>query len=92
VCYSLWYNAPTMLPATGNTVFIQETKNLKDELHNGSGTQNTKITCTGMDSNSFERINLCQITQCKKHGQMQTILPSVTNKNTLISLRELMFF
>jgi len=45
-----------------------------------------------MDSNTFERINLCQNTPCKDMDKCRTSLPSTNVDNTLVPLHLLIFF
>ena len=46
----------------------------------------------GLDSNTFERINLYQITPCKDMDKCGTSLPSPTADNSLVPLHLLIFF
>jgi hypothetical protein len=69
--------------------FIQETIKVKYESHNSWRTHNnTKITCRGIDSTSFETINYVTSHRAMDIDKRRTSLPSLTSEKTTVLLRE----
>jgi hypothetical protein len=50
------------------------------------------VSMKGMDSNTFERINLCQNTPCKDMDKCGTSLPTPAADNSLVPLHLLIIF